>query len=219
MNGQELYNFLRCKNINNLYHANSMKTSVSLLKLKGLASRKYVEDKNLPQTIQATDAKDKMFGIWNDIFVDTIDIHKRGSRRNHYGPVLFCLDIKIFLSLPNDASVFITKSNPSKWTCDLVDSEKYFLRLEDLAIGFSYGTFDQTLVIRLKNGFLSFDGFLSKIILDDPCELKPSTVFNDSMQIISKFGYNVFSRDCRAGCKCVEGYNEKATKIPHFFGV
>jgi hypothetical protein len=75
LNPTELYNFLQKKNIKYLYHANTVATSLLYVEQKSLLSRQYVEDNNLYQTSQYTDAKDKILGIYDDIFLDMVDIH------------------------------------------------------------------------------------------------------------------------------------------------
>ena len=70
LNPIDLYDILRSKGINQLFHANTVATSITFLNEAHLLSRKYVEDNKLFQTAQYSDEKDKAFDIYDDIFVD-----------------------------------------------------------------------------------------------------------------------------------------------------
>src|SRR5438874_2367079 len=111
MNGQDVYAVLHAKNMNRLYHANSVTTSCSFLRRGGLLSRGYADDRGLPQTSQYTDNVDKRFGVWYDVFLDTDDYHRRISGRNMYGPVLFVMDSRALTQLPAGSDAFVTRSN------------------------------------------------------------------------------------------------------------
>ncbi|MFP3595208.1 hypothetical protein [Chryseobacterium sp. SIMBA_029] len=113
LNNQELYDFFVEKEILALYHANTVGTTITYLQNDGLLSRGAVEDKGLFQTYQKTDAKDKIVDVWNDVFLDTNDLHTYFDRENRYGPILFELD----LDLVKDESfeIWITKDNPIRW--------------------------------------------------------------------------------------------------------
>ncbi|MDO9069030.1 MAG: hypothetical protein Q7W05_11315, partial [Deltaproteobacteria bacterium] len=105
MTGQEVHLFLAAGGINYLHHANSVKTSNSIIRLGALASRGAVEKNELPQSWQYSDAADKKYGIWNDVFLDAPDFHRRISNPNQYGPVTFELGIDVLLSLPQGSRV------------------------------------------------------------------------------------------------------------------
>ena len=51
--------------------------------------------------------------IFNDIFLDTKDLHKHFSRQNHYGPVLFRFELELLLD--EEIEVWVTKNNPIYW--------------------------------------------------------------------------------------------------------
>lgn len=205
MKGSEVYKMLMSKGIGHLYHANSLTTSISQLKLRGLASRKLVEDSGLPQTYQYTDSTDKQLGVWGDIFLDTVDIHKRASRLNYYGPILFILDIGIIQCVDN---VLITKSNPSKWGLHTSFEDRYFTTYEELVSGWEYGNFDQMLTIRNPATPLKFDGYLDQILIDEPGTANdPSKEFSLALSAISCLTNTPLSRrQCPQWCKCKEGY-------------
>jgi len=150
---------------------NTVTTSCTFLHLKGLASRAYVEANGLPQTDQYTDALDKTFGIWNDIFTDGVDVHYRGGRArgaNLYGPVLFELPVAVLLNLPAGSEVMVTKENPANWRYGEPDTEHYFGSLAELEAGYSFGNFKQHIVIRTPTGVLPFGVDPVVIKLDDP---------------------------------------------------
>src|SRR5688572_22002176 len=95
LNKNELFEILHDKGIHNLYHANTIATSITFLNQKSLLSRKYVADNGLIQTGQYSDEKDKKFDIWDGIFLDAMDIHTEFNRRNKYGPFLFSFNTEL----------------------------------------------------------------------------------------------------------------------------
>jgi hypothetical protein len=101
-----VYDVLVEKGVTNFYHANSVRTSLTFIKERALVSRAYVEGGKLDQTDQYTDTKDKDLGIWDAVFLDVQDLHKHFGI-NHYGPVLFELDLKVLLD-PDFNTVQIT---------------------------------------------------------------------------------------------------------------
>lgn len=224
MTGQEVYRILRSRNVLNLFHANSVKTSISLLRLGGLASRKAVEQASLAQTSQYTDAIDKKFGIWGDVFMDTVDIHDRISDRNKYGPVSFVMDISFLNHLPETTRVLVTRLNPSKWTDTDRDERRYFMSAGDLSAGLSIGDFDQMLVIRIAGGIIHFGESLLSINLDDPKSTQAaSPEYGAAERALREAAENridveIVRREC-SPCRCVSSYSEPATRIPYFYGV
>lgn len=59
-----------------LYHENTVVTSVNFLREGALLSRAEVERRGLYQSPQPkSDKKDKRYGVWDDVFTDTVDIH------------------------------------------------------------------------------------------------------------------------------------------------
>ena len=205
MTGNDVYEILNQKGIKHLYHANSIITSTSLLKLNGLASRKLVEESGLPQTNQYTDLSDKALGVWGDIFLDTVDIHKRASRSNHYGPVLFALNSEILKSAD---IVLITKSNPSKWQTHTPNDQRYFTTYDELKEGCSIGNFDHMITLRTQHGLLQFDNYLEHIVIDDPVSFdSPSNEFRQANDTISKLTkISIIRRQCPQWCKCKTSY-------------
>ena len=157
-----LLEVLKNKKVHYLYHANTVVTAITFLENNGLYSRQAVEDKGLFQTPQVSDETDKFFGVYNDIFFDSCDIHARASKVNSYGPVLFVYHVDLLSNYL--AHVAITKSNPLYWKAATTENEKYFQNIEEIMQDFNYGTFAQHITIR-NIGYIGFS-FLSKIIFD-----------------------------------------------------
>jgi len=215
MQGPDVYNVLRGKYIHKLYHANTVTTSCTFLKLGCLASRGHVTDLGLPQTSQYTDSIDRKYGIWYDVFADTVDIHHRAGRFkfNQYGPVLFVLDVAILKDLPAKSEVLVTKKNPTKWIVDETVDDRFFTTSEELESYLEVGTFDQMVVIRTEKGILPFPGGTVPIILDDPqrtlsdgtsaflhatTRIRTAALGNTRIQLTKRI--------CRGNCRCIELY-------------
>lgn len=223
MTGQEIYEVLVARGIARIFHANSVKTSVSQLRLGGLASRQRVEHVRLPQTKQYTDYLDRRLGIWNDIFLDTVDIHSKISDRNKYGPVLFEMSVEMLRNLPAPSRVLITRSNPSKWQVGASEADCYFLTKSDLDKGLVVGDFDHMLVIRTQNGLIPFANFLQRITLDEPRQINGESAEHVTAKAAllgaaatNGIQVNIVRRNC-TNCSCIASYAEKDTRIPWFF--
>lgn len=165
LDAREVLRVLREKGVTTLHHANSVRTACSFLRQGKLLSRGTLDELGLPQTDQQTDSLDQSFGLWYDIFVDTVDIHYRARRRNNYGPVLFELNLEVF---EQDwlAYVWVTKSNPKNWTEETSYGERYFGSIQELSDSFVYGSFDKLFILRSAGGVLRLNQFLSRIVLD-----------------------------------------------------
>lgn len=220
MLGTDIYPILCTKGIGNLYHANSVKTSNSLLQLGGLASRGCVEEHRLPQTAQYTDPADQHFGIWGDVFTDSVDIHERTSTRNQYGPVVFILDARLLLQLQNDVEVLVTKTNPTKWANGQSVGDRYFTSTVELTAGLTRGTFDQMITFRTADGIIPFGNQLKQIVLDDP---QVPNVFATAQQSLRSTAaihgilVPIVRRTCSLACKCVTRYSSDASTVQKFF--
>lgn len=202
---QEVYDVAQKKGMSHFFHANTLATSVSLLKLNSLASRGHVENFGLAQTGQYTDDLDKNLGVWNDVFLDTVDIHRRASRRNHYGPVLFVFDSKVILSA---SDVRITKTNPSKWQVNTPVEQRYFTSIAELDAGWHAGNFDQMITLQAPNGAIPLDRNFLSVIIDDPATGDtPSKDYIAAEEAISKLtDRTITRRQCSSWCKCKENY-------------
>jgi hypothetical protein len=143
LNAKEVYEVLREKGVENLYHANTVRTSCTFLSHSRLMGRGIGEERSLPQTSQPSDEKDKRYGLWYDIFLDSVAVHRRSGQRNYYSPVLFVLDLGL-LQCDWLASMWVTKSNPGKWTDDTPLEQRYFSDIEEVRNGYELGTFKQS---------------------------------------------------------------------------
>ncbi|MBK9485679.1 MAG: hypothetical protein IPO01_10855 [Chitinophagaceae bacterium] len=63
------------------------KKALTFIKQGALLSRGYVETNKLAQTAQTSDALDKEFDVWDTVFLDGTDLHKKFGSRNKYGPI------------------------------------------------------------------------------------------------------------------------------------
>ena len=220
MLGSEIYPVLKNLGATDLYHANSVATSCTFLEQGGLLSREYAESNGLKQTPQKSDQEDKKFGIWDRIFLDHVDIHARGGRKqapNHYGPVLFQLDLDILLQLPEGADILVTKYNPMYWKDNESDSDHWFRNLEELAKSIHLGDFQKMLVIQTPTGQLDFPNRRTRVILDDP--RRQTSSGEDAYEYaqrqlaeaaeVGKVEVSISQRACQDGCVCLEQYKHR----------
>ena len=170
-------------------------------------------DMGLIQTSQISDNDDKKYDVYYDIFFDSVDIHKRTNKLNHYGPLTFVYDLDVIDSLP-EGSVKITKKNPIHWTEDMCDNEKYFTDVNELEFCFQKGNFGQHITLICQHHPVSFD-YLCKIILDNPNlrSDKDRRILNNSRfyiaKTLEKYGVMVplVNRECSDHCYCSFQYN------------
>jgi hypothetical protein len=209
--------------VQHLHHANTVLTACQFLLAGSLLSRGTVERMGVRQTEQTSDAIDRRYSIWYDVFLDSVDIHKRASTANAYGPVLFVLDRAQVVTSGN-GRVWVTRSNPTKWA-GKDKSRRWFQSSEDLQAGFRPGNFDQMIVLRHCGGQLPLKGCLTEIILDDP-EL-PAKDGSDLYSVawgalkfaMTQAGLEVpiTRRNCANRCRCVAGYTaDKASTKARF---
>ncbi|MFC6100318.1 hypothetical protein [Olivibacter domesticus] len=163
---KHVYEILVQKGVEYLFHANSVATASMFLKYRSLMSRGNTERNGLKQTPQTSDDVDKRYSVWYDIFLDAVDIHRRASKINAYGPVTFVIDVKI-LDRNNTGRIWVTKLNPTKWA-NKSEKHRWFQNKQDLEENFFVGRFDQMLVLRHCGGELPLKNYISKIIVDDP---------------------------------------------------
>lgn len=155
------------KGVHSLHHANSVQTACLFLQQGRLLARGTVEERGFHQTAQISDDMDRSYGIWYDIFLDSVDIHARASQRNFYGPVLFVIDLSVFderwLS-----TVWITKKNPTKWRPNDAPADRYFQSIDELERDFVRGNFGQMIMLRHVGGVLRLGPYLKELVVDDP---------------------------------------------------
>ncbi len=65
------------KGVSNLYHANTVETSLSFFNAGGLLSRGLCKDMGYPQTAQYSDKSDKRYNIIYEIFFNSMEIQGR----------------------------------------------------------------------------------------------------------------------------------------------
>ncbi len=166
LDNHELHDLLVEKDINYLYHANTVATSISFIEAGGLVSRGGIENLSLYQTSQMSDELDKKFDVWNDVFLDTTDLHGFFPRQNLYGPALFKISISFLLE--NKHNIWITKDNPKYWNDRLKMSEKYFSSVDELREDWEKYE-QQRKMITIKNELnpILFD-YLKRVIVDNP---------------------------------------------------
>jgi hypothetical protein len=171
INKKQLYEILSAKGIDTLFHANTISTSITFLNAKLLLSRKYVEENGLFQTVQYTDTKDKLFGIWDDVFLDAMDIHTVFNKANLYGPFLFCFDSNLILS-EDVKTIRITRKNPSNWDPNETEDDWYYSDLNEFDQNYKKGnkTKDVGSMFILKDidGKFPLKPHLKKVMLDNP---------------------------------------------------
>lgn len=211
----ELYNYLSEQGIKHLYHANTVTTACTFLLNGGLLSRGAVESRGLKQTSQSSDPIDVNFNVWNDIFLDSVDLHGLFPRQNYYGPVLFKYSLEI-LKYPNLPDVFITKDNPIRWDISMDDEEKYFQSIDELENNYKKGSYEEMITLRNTFEILPFENYLEEVILDNPAVLVNDTsMFKKARKAIdsavanSQYDYSDVQftiRKCDSSCYCQDNY-------------
>ena len=223
LNPIESFKILKSRGVDFLHHANSVQTSCTFLREKSLMSRGVVERRGLRQTPQKSDLLDKEYGIWCDVFTDSVDIHQRAITRNIYGPVLFLIKSEI-LTCKHMPPIWITKKNPTKWINGEPHNNRWFTSTEELNALFIKGTFDQMIVFRHIGGLLPIAGYVDDIILDDPNQLYYGLNYYDlsagallAAAMDSGTAIRINKRQCSAGCKCQTEYAADAIVYKYFF--
>lgn len=215
---KELYDFLTSKGLNYFYHANTVRTSCALILQGGLLSRGEMEKRKLPMTAQSSDDIDKLFDVWNDIFLDVVDLHGYFHRQNLYGPVCFKISNEILLdkNLPN---ICITKNNPIYWNLYMSEEEKYYLSVSEYASGFDENMKDHTIQTKMFtiHNFaksISFKEYLVEVVLDNPAvEIDGVALFPVAekalVSALSKAGFstNILKMRICNNCYCKSNYS------------
>ncbi len=220
---KHVYEALIEEGIDELHHANSVATACQFLRSKSLMSRGTVERLGFTQTPQKSDDLDKRYGVWFDIFADSVDIHQRAKKANVYGPVMFVFDTDL-IEKSYTGRIWVTKLNPTKWSGKSED-ERWFQGKEDLEENLVKGRFDQMLVLRHCGGELPFKKYLKKIILDDPIRKTEDEVDFYSMAVgalrlamqDSGLDIPIERRQCRAQCTCKAYWREDVVRLRKMF--
>lgn len=214
---------LKENGVYNLYHANTVGTAVTFLKVGGLLSRGVVRDRRLFQTYQQSDHTDKQLGVFYDIFFDTVDVHKRSRNICFYGQVMFVYDVDVLDTVNN---VKVTKTNPISWKGNLMEEKKYFVDSDDLNKNLAPGNFGQHVTIHDYHNVLPFRPYIRDIILDNPGE-KWNSYFDAARERIGRLiqdnnlDIELRIRECPEECRCQEKYNNKYSEyvIRSKFGI
>jgi len=218
LNNKELYDFFVKKKILALYHANTVSTSITYLQNGGLLSRGAVENKGLFQTPQPrSDDKDKQVNVWNDVFLDTADLHTAFNRENYYGPILFELDRELVKD--ENFEIWITKNNPIYWDVNSTIEERYFQNVEELEkLWYTIERQRKMITIRNNDSPILFN-YVRKVFVDDPqyaitIDNKDVILFNSAKNEIIKNlpdnhilkGKFIPRPDCIKWCYCRKNY-------------
>lgn len=213
---------LKAAGVKHLHHANSVITSCQFLRRGALLSRGSIERHKLYQTAQKSDEDDQKFGLWYDVFTDSVDIHQRASQANLYGPVLFVLDLAV-VEAENEGRIWITKTNPIYWA-KKKRAERWFASTEEVKSTFTYGSFGQMIVFRHGGGEIPIRKSLKKIILDDPKvkagELDYWSMAYGALKLSMAEGridVPIIKRVCAASCKCRGMYSQNLTRTTKMY--
>lgn len=217
LNNNDLFDLLERRGINKLYHANTVATSITFIEQGGLLSRGLVEQRQLYQTPQPSDAKDREVEVFNDIFLDTTDLHTYFSNRNFYGPVTFVFSVEL---LRGDFEVWCTKGNPYYWDATRPVEDRYFQSVKELDDSWDdYQRQQKMLTIRNTNAPVLFN-YLEVALVDKTREetFTNTTYFDDAAvalkeSMIDKGALlNRFKRrECDNTCNCHTSYRA----VPH----
>lgn len=209
MNAKIVKNCLLNAGVDHLYHVNTVVTSLSFINQCGLLSRQTAEILGVAQTPQSSDDIDREFGIYNDIFFDSVDIHDRAKLPNEYGPVMFVYSVDVLDTL-TEYDICITKDNPIYWEDGMQDNEKYFNNEKEILFGFSKGDFNKHITVRNISKPLPFD-YLEEIVIDNPGTMNYEllTEAKGALEAAAKnigLRIPITVRNCSANCGCHQKY-------------
>lgn len=224
LNSHDVKAILQSKRMTHIFHANTVKTSRSLLALRAFASRHMVQESGLAQARQYTDDIDRRYGIWNCTFFDSVDVHERIRNVNQYGPVLFRASLELLDHVPGEI-VRVTKSNPNKWD-KLPADRRWFGTVEELEREFVVGCFDQIIVVPNSDASIPIGQFTDAVTLDDP-ERRwgdfnvydlAERALREALESAALGDMPLRSRICREGCRCRERYARDDALVERYFG-
>lgn len=218
LNNKELFELLSEKGIHHLYHANTVRTSRTFIEQGGLLSRGAVESKGLEQTPQSSDEIDKIFDVWNDVFLDTVDLHTYFNRQNYYGPVLFKLTTVFLNEL--DIEIWVTKDNPINWNQEMTMEQKYFSSVAELRENWDSYARQRKMTTIKNNSEPILLNYVEEVIYDNPGVMNKETglvFFNqgmadlkESLKVNPPFKNKFTTRTC-SGCFCRSNYLHQHT--------
>lgn len=193
-----------------VYHANTVTTALTFLKLGRLVSRARAVRDRLQQIEQFTDGDDQVYSIFDKLFFDPMDIHQRKWRWNLYGPVTFEFDIDL-LRMDRVREVRLTRKNPSRWRWLKSVSERWLETPADVKAKFDPTGYDNHLVLTCDEEFLPLSPHLKRMILDNPPVAAGlfQPAFDALADGLKDLGVAVEARVCPGKyCKCKEGYKD-----------
>ncbi len=215
LNNTELFDFFTEKEILALYHANTVGTSITYFENGGLLSRGAVEKSNLYQTSQSSDQIDKVLGVWDDVFLDTTDLHSYFRRENHYGPILYELDPELVKD--ESFEIWITKNNPIYWNPNTSMQDRYFQNIDELREKWDLIERQRKMITIRNNTTPILFNYVRRVIVDDPKLIYTEGdhkihVFNNVQNNINKIVSDEHSlkgkfitREC-GFCWCISNY-------------
>ena len=218
MTNQEIKRVLLYHGVKHLYHTNTVETSLSFLKARGLLSRGLCIDMGFPQTEQYTDLSDRRNSIFYDIFFDSNEIQRR-TGFSSYGPVLFQYSVDV-LDTVKEGSIYITKCNPDRCSPDDEVEDRDFTELHELEELYDEWDFGQHVTLKDQITPLSFD-YLEKIIISDPQKEDNSlyeTAFRTIGSLINKYRIHVdyIRRNYNYKQRFVDKYNQEYLLNKHY---
>jgi len=153
-----------------MYHCNTLMTSLTFIENRALLSRKYVQDNGLKQTPQRSDAEDVAYNVWDDVFMDGFDIHKKYKTPNKYGPILFVMKPEVLL-MPEICPVLVTKANPWYWKNYPTWESRYVQSAEEIQEKYLTGKIKDSMMMftfRSPGTSIKLNKFLKEIVIDQP---------------------------------------------------
>ncbi len=220
LDSQQLYEALQSVGVKHLYHANTLTTSLSFIQLGGITSRGRVEASGLRQTWQSSDDIDRKYNVWNDIFLDTVDLHNYSytnwTRQNLYGPILFELRADLLLDKHLD-DIWITTDNPSHW--NRFDSNRYFKTVSDFMNEITVNRQQKMITIRGIDKIIPFKNDLSCVYIDNPnIKINGIDLFDYCKNRITEafrrmnISVPIKQHTCHYNCFCHQNYNEMSER-------
>lgn len=227
INPKTVYRILSEKGVSNLYHANTVDTSITFIKHRALLSRHYVEANELIQTPQKSDDTDKVVGVWDHVFLDGADLHNLYRRPNNYGPVLFKMKLDMLLA-QHMSPMLVTKSNPWYWKANTLDELKYYADAEEIESDYLTGKkLDAQVMFTIPSpgNNLKLNKYLEAIELDVPEIMVP--VRGKGMRHLGEYAFEHLDQELKSNglghipllkreaglrhrCTCAVAYNSLA---------
>jgi hypothetical protein len=218
LNSFSLHNELRSKGISHFFHANTVATAISFILAGGLLSRGDVERRSIFQTPQRSDFKDRTVDVWDDVFLDTVDLHLKFGRQNKYGPVTF--EINIDFLLKDDLDVWVTRDNPENWSDRLSADEKYFQDVSELVSAWDDPKSERRMITIRKPASPVLFSFVDGIIFDyfegnvfEHLGLHAGRVVEHSLYAATETYRSlrplVRKRTCSSNCFCAKNYKNE----------